>query len=224
MLRHSTARLLILIVLVFFVFSATGLAAPPPWTPPGRSLLGQQVWWAMFDLEQGTTYTYHLEAVNRNRVSVRGQLSFTLLADGTIRFWYDVGAISGHGTAPADPQALSGAVLLSAMSQAGRANVETLQLLAAPFYWVNWLDQLYNARFRNGIVWEEFTSPPTRFEAQQTRSFGTAYEGKFTVGRETVARMWLDLWEPLPEHIVVFDGRWEFSAQLTSVPQGPLLR
>lgn len=223
MLRHSTGRLVILTLLGLLVFSAAALAAPPPWTPPGRSL-GQQVWWAMFDLEQGTTYTYDLEALNRNRVSVRGELSFTPLADGTIRFWYDVGAISGHGTAPADPQALAGAVLLSAVSQAGRANVETLQALAAPFYWVNWLDQLYNARFRNGIVWEEFTSPPTRFEAQQTWPFGTAYEGKFTVGRETVARMWLDLWEPLPERIVVFDGRWEFSAQLTSAPQGPLLR
>lgn len=223
MLRHSTSRLLIVTLLGLLLFSTAALAAPPPWTPPGRSV-GQQVWWAMFDLEQGTTYTYELRAMNRNRLSVQGHLSFTQLVDGSIRFWYDVGSISGNGTAPADPQALAGAVLLSAMSQAGRADVETLRLLAAPFYWVNWLDQFYDARFRNGIVWEEFTSPPTRFEAQQTWPFSTEYEGKFTVGRETVARLSLDLWEPLPEHIVVFDGRWEFSAQLTSVPQRPLLR
>lgn len=224
MLRHSTSRLIILTLLSLLVFSTTALAAPPPWTPPGRAL-GQQVWWGMFDLEQGTTYSYDLRATNWNRVSVRGELSFTPLADGSIRFWYDVGEISGHGTAPADPQALAGAVLLSAMAQAGRANVETLQLLAAPFYWVNWTDQFYDARFRNGIVWEEFTSPPTRFEAKPTRgAFSTTYEGQITVGRETVARLWLDLWEPLPERIVVLDGRWEFSAQLTSVPQRPLLR
>lgn len=224
MFRKVVRRSVVWALFGLMVLSATAMAAPPPWTPPGRSI-GQQVWWAMFDLEQGTTYTYDLRGTSWNRGAIRGELSFSPTYGGSVRFSYNVNGISGQGTAPADPQALAGAVLLSAVSRSGNVDVETLQLLAAPFYWVNWVDQFYDARFRNGIVWEEFTSPPTRFEAKQTfGAFSTSYEGQFIVGRDTVARLWLDLWEPLPERIVVMDGRWEFSAQLMNASQRPLLR
>lgn len=224
MFRNVARRSMVWALLGLLVISATAMAAPPPWTPPGRAL-GQQAWWGMFDLEQGTTYTYDLRGTNWSRGTIRGELSFTPTYGDSVRFWYDVNGIRGQGTAAADPQALAGAVLLSAVMQAGNTDVETLQLLAAPFYWVNWVDLFYDARFRNGTVWEEFTSPPTRFEAKPTRgAFSTTYEGQIVVGRDTVARLWLDLWEPLPERVVVMDGRWEFSAQLTNASQRPLLR
>lgn len=224
MLRTLVRRSIIGALLAMLLLSVTAMAAPPLWTPPGRAL-GQQIWLGMFDLEPGVTYTYDLRGTHWSRGTIRGELSFTSIAGGSVRFWYDIDGWSGRGTAAADPQALAGAVLLSAISQPGPRDTETLQLLAAPFYWVNWVDHFYDARFRDGSVWEEYTSPPTRFEAKQSRgAFSTVYEGQIVVGRETVARLWLDLWEPLPERVVVFDGRWEFSAQLGNTSQRPLLR
>lgn len=211
---------LILVVCIAAPSSAT-LWYPSP--QPPRVVPGQR-WHALFDLEPRTTYTYTLTAYRRGRVSLEGELNLVRTGD-EIRVWYTLGRKSGGGSSGNDPTALAGALLLSALQPGQALTLTEVQLLAAPFQFVNWYDLFANGNFSSTVVWETFGHPAsTRF--QITRSpgwFDKTYEGRVCSGSKTLLEMRIDLDVPLPLHVVTYsdDGDWQFVAELVTPRSTP---
>lgn len=225
MLRRVTrVRALTFALVAVLLFSVSATAQV--WLPPQGPSTGGARWTTMFRFDRNQTYTYRLTAYNWNRVEMTGTFSITPLASGQVRFSYDVNGLRGSGVAPAEPKALAGAVLLSALTNLGYHNLETVKLLTAPLYWMNWADLFADARFRTGEVWEASQHPRVYFEAYQrySWSYNSQYDGVIYEGRTPKAELIIDLVEPLPLEVVVLDGRWEFVAQLQTQWVTPILR
>lgn len=223
--RSTLRRTLTLAITAVLLLSLTAGATPPVWTPPGQSVIGNR-WTAMLRLDRDQTYTYRLTGYNWNRAEMSGTINFAATAGGQIRFWYDVNGLRGSGIAPAEPKALAGAVLLSAMVNLGDRNVETLKLLTAPLYWMNWSELFADAQFRTGVVWQDSQQAPYSFEAHQLYrwTYNSQYEGVIYQGRTAKAEILFDLVEPLPLAVAVIDGRWEFVAEMQTNWITPILR
>lgn len=188
------------------------------WTPPGQRV-GQPAWSSLFDFDYGTTYRFDLSATRRNRTRAEGTLELKRWNRDELQFEYSIGRVSGRGTASADPQALVGALTISALSEG--ADWTTLQMILTPLRFVQWYDAFESARFRNGVVWQEMRNPPIRFEA--TRGRDGVYDGTVYVGRNAVLSLSIDPTKPLPTSASVNDGDLTYRATLgTALPPGLL--
>lgn len=211
------------VVWLALALGAQAAGAPARYSPPGDK------WTGVFRLEPGVTYTYVLSAAERGRPVLRfeerGRLNIWLAPGGSqeIRFSYTVGGVQRSGTAPNNPHALAGAVLLSALTGPNPLPENALRLLSTSLQWIQWADLFTESTlFRNGTVWEVYQNPPLRFTA--TRRANETYEGQVTLGRETLLELRIKLSEPLPERAVSYYAREVYRAELESVPQRRPLR
>lgn len=174
---------------------------------------GSSRWSNPFSLERDVTYTYSLTAYRWGWQETSGELNITR-SGSTVRLSYNVGSASGTVTAPYDPQAMVGALLLDALTHTS-IDYAGMQLLATPFKFTPWLEQFSEATFRNGRVWEVSGHPPLRFEAQQKgwRS-DSEWEGQLRQGSRTLLSMEVDLNQPLPVYLETRDGEYRFTAEL----------
>lgn len=213
---------------------------------PMASAQPRNTWWSMFELQPGVTYTYTLTYEPARRSSgwspwdwdwdgpgspwgggvgrrddgvVRGELNLWRSggARDEVRFWFTFGDVRVNGTAPVDPQAVAGAVLVAALTSADPIPAEGVSLLATVFHWTKWRDLFEKSTFRDGTVWEVVQHPPHRFTARQERFFNT-YRGEITRGRDTVLELTIDLAQPLPLEIVAHEGRDRYVVQLVQQP------
>ncbi len=194
----------------------------------GRNERGE-VWTDLFDLEPGTTYTYTIrtdsERGERHRDDVRGELNLWRSPGRSdeIRFWYTIDGVRGNGTAPSDPSALVGAVLLSGLTGPQALSQEGLRALATPFAWIQWFDLFETSEFRRGTVWEVLQQPPLRFTAQRTGG-RSQYSGEVMYGRETMLHLRIDLRRPLPSEVTSRIAGRRYTAELADPSQRRLLR
>lgn len=154
---------------------------------------------------------------------VRGELNLWRSggANDEVRFWLTFDDVRINGTAPNDPQAVAGAVLVAALTNPTPVSYDGIRLLATVFHWTNWRDLFAGSTFRNGVVWEVLQHPPHRFTARQQGVFGPYY-GELTRGRDPVLQLTIDLAKPLPLEIVAIDGRSRYVAELVQEPiRGP---
>lgn len=188
-----------------------------------------ELWTNAFRLEPGTTYTYSLRDGSHrgrgDREDGRGELNLwqTPGSEDEIRFWYSVDGVRGNGTAPAEPHALAGAVLLSALTGPEPLSQDALRLLVTPLYWVEWSDRFMESEFRRGVVWQVFQHPPLRFTARQTGR-GSNFSGELTYGREVLLELTLDLSHPLPTEVTSHYGRNRYVAELVDTQGRRVLR
>jgi len=149
---------------------------------------------------------------------ITGQLNLYRTGGGRdeVRFWFVFGDVRVNGSAPVDPQAVAGAVLVAALTGPDPLPGEAVRLLATAFHWTLWRDLFAQATFRDGFVWESLQNPAYRFTARQ-RGFAL-YEGEVTRGRDVVLELTIDLTKPLPLEIVAYDGRDRYEAVLVSSP------
>lgn len=216
------------------------------WTAPA-SAQANRTWRALFDLQPGATYTYTLMYEPQSGVrrlpepwwappgwpevlvgrsgqrTVVGQLNLyrTGGAFDEVRFWFVFGDVRVSGTAPVDPQAVAGAVLVAALTGPEPLPDEAARLLATVFQWTAWRDSWARSTFRDGTVWETVQNPPYRFTARQ-RGISSVYDGQLTLGREVVLEMTIDLGQPLPLEIVSYAGNDRYRAVLEQQPgSGP---
>lgn len=199
----------------------------------------RNTWRAVFDLQPGITYTYTLTyeqsgrgpasppwvwfgpdgpegGAGRSRfATITGELNLYRSggADDTIRFWFTIDGVRVNGTAPNDPQAVAGAVLVAALTNTEPLSPEAVRLLTTVFHWTNWRDLFERSAFRNGTVWNVVQHPPHQFTARR-QGFGDVYRGEITRGRDTVLEITIDLAKPLPLEIVAWDGRDRYVAAL----------
>lgn len=163
-------------------------------------------------------------AGNNRTAALTGQLTLRRTGgpNDQVRFAFTVGDVRVSGAAPADPQAVAGAVLVAALTGPRPVSPEGVRLLATVFQWTQWRDLFERSTFRTGTVWEVQQQPPYRFTARQQGFFGT-YKGEVQRGRDTVMEITIDLGQPLPLDIVAFDGRDRYRARLVQEPVwGPL--
>jgi len=171
-------------------------------------------WDALFDLESGVTYVYDLTAVRRGRPVFYGELRLTR-SGSQVTVDYRVDRATGRVTAPDDPLALTGALVLAAVNGSQGLDYESLQLLLTPLRFAQWAELFAEARFRNGRVWEDYAQPPVRFEANEVGPRGgRVYEGRVRRGSETLFTLMIDLDEPLPVWVEAEGGDWRFTAEL----------
>lgn len=203
-------------------------------------------WRAMFELQPGVTYTYTLTyqapgrspaippwqgnmpggpeagggpGAGRRTDYVTGELHLWRSGgvNDEVRFWFVVDGVRVNGTAPADPQAVAGAVLVAALTSPEPISTEGVRLLATVFQWTRWRDLFAQATFRNGTVWEVLQHPTLRFTARQY-GFSGSYRGEVVRGRDTVLEIAIDVSRPLPLEIVAFEGRHRYRAELVQEP------
>lgn len=157
------------------------------------------------------------------RGPIRGELNLWRSGGSSdeIRFWFTIDDVRINGTAPVDPQAVAGAVLVAALTSPTPISYEGIRLLTTVFQWTQWRDLFAESSFRHGLVWEVLQHPPHRFTAKQSGFFGP-FHGQVTRGRDTVLELTIDLAKPLPLEIVAFDGRDRYTAELVQAPvRGP---
>lgn len=218
-----TARIRITTFMILaLVFGASpavqAWGTPPNWTPPGERT-SQPAWSALFDFDDGRTVRFDLSMTRRGRIQTEGTLHLSYWGSDELQFGYSIGRVSAHGTAPANPQALVGAITLSALSE--RIDWTALQMLLTPFHFVQWYEAFETARFRNGTVWQEMRNPPARFEASRSRN--GVYDGTVYVGRNAALHLAIDLNQPLPLTASVTDGDLTYRASMqASLPPGLL--
>lgn len=219
------------LLLFFFAFGTASVQGAsiiaPEWGWPGQPGSGAShgktsTWGQLFNLLPGVPYTYTLEySPGRDwgwypgggrTTPLAGELTFTRIGGrDEIRFSFSVDGVKGSGKAPYDAHALAGAVVLAALTSDEPISPEGLRLLLAPFHWVQWYDLFASSNFRNGTVWHVSQHPPYRFTATSTAQRWT-YKGRLTLGRDVVMDLVLNVHEPLPREIVVYDGRDRYKA------------
>lgn len=191
----------------------------------GGNPSGVPITWAqVFNMLPGVTYTYKLEystipdrgwpAPGRGN-RIQGELNMTRVGGkDEIQFSFNVGGVRGGGTVPYDIHALAGGVFVAAMTSPKTPSLEALQLLATPFYWVEWYDLFTKSNFRNGLVWQTYDNPPYRFNATSVNGWWS-YNGRLTRGRDVVMDLAIDVHDPWPSEITVYGERSQFKAVLS---------